>query len=216
MNKKYMDFVPAKSNKMSVNRARKVARPESKPEIVYPKVKAGAVRSKREKRKTVSSVARPSLTKVSEGIALGVVEDLELGFVEPDTIERPLSKPKDADSGRQEVLKAKSEKVGARRMIRGKNRPVEKVVEKSKAENKKDVFVPPKNPFINQEKVIKRPLSKNVYQKKVEVPKEESKGPVTIIAKPEKDAHVSLVVAVILTIILGAAAGTVAFLLLPK
>ena len=101
-------------------------------------------------------------------------------------------------------------------MIRGKNRPVEKVVEKSKAENKKDVFVPPKNPFINQEKVIKRPLSKNVYQKKVEVPKEEPKGPVTIIAKPEKDAHVSLVVAVILTIILGAAAGTVAFLLLPK
>ena len=48
------------------------------------------------------------------------------------------------------------------------------------------------------------------------VPKEEPKGPVTIITKPEKDAHVSMVVAVILTIILGAAAGTVAFLLLPK
>ena len=74
----------------------------------------------------------------------------------------------------------------------------------------------PKTPFINQEKVVKRPLSKNVYQKKVVAPKEVPKGPVTIISKPEKDAHVSLIVAVILTIILGAAAGTVAFLLLPK
>jgi hypothetical protein len=67
-----------------------------------------------------------------------------------------------------------------------------------------------------QAKIEKRPLSKNVYQKNITVPKEEPKGPVTIIAKPEKDAKVRLIVAVILTIILGAAAGTVAFLLLPK
>ena len=77
-------------------------------------------------------------------------------------------------------------------------------------------FKVPKSPFINQNKVEKRPLSKNVYQKKIVVPEEKPKGPVTIISKPEKDAHVSLIVAVILTIILGAAAGTVAFLLLPK
>ena len=77
-------------------------------------------------------------------------------------------------------------------------------------------FMVPKTTFINQEKVVKRPLSKNVYQKKIVTPKEEPKGPVTIITKPEKDAHVNLVVAIILTIILGAAAGTVAFLLLPK
>ncbi len=90
--------------------------------------------------------------------------------------------------------------------------------EKKVAETKESskTFKVPKTPFINQEKVVKRPLSKNIYQKKVVVPEEVPKGPVTIIAKPEKDAHVSLVVAVILTIILGAAAGTVAFLLLPK
>ncbi len=48
------------------------------------------------------------------------------------------------------------------------------------------------------------------------VPKEEPKGPVTIITKPEKDSHVGIIVTIIMTIILGATAGTVAFLLLPK
>ena len=95
------------------------------------------------------------------------------------------------------------------------NTVVEKPVENSQPKSGR-VFKVPKTPFINQEKVVKRPLSKNTYQKKIVVPKEEPKGPVTIITKPEKDAHVSMVVAVILTIILGAAAGTVAFLLLPK
>ena len=45
---------------------------------------------------------------------------------------------------------------------------------------------------------------------------EKPTGPVTIISKPEKESKVSLVVTIIITIILGAAAGTVAFLLLPK
>ena len=83
--------------------------------------------------------------------------------------------------------------------------------------------------FINVGKVEKRPLSKNVYARKTSTTvtpkekmkatsktKEDSKKPVMIIAKPEKDSKVGLIVAVILTIILGAAAGTVAFLLLPK
>ena len=86
----------------------------------------------------------------------------------------------------------------------------------AKRKPNESVYKTPSTPFINQDKVLKRPLSKNVYPKKIEVPKEEPKGPVTIIAKPEKQAHVSLIVAIILTIILGAAAGTVAFLLLPK
>ena len=74
----------------------------------------------------------------------------------------------------------------------------------------------PKARFVNTEKVDKRPLSKNVYQKKVVAPKEEPQGPVTIIAKPEKDSKMGLVITIIITIVLGAAAGTVAFLLLPK
>ena len=74
----------------------------------------------------------------------------------------------------------------------------------------------PNNPFINQASVTKRPLSKHVYAKKIEPVKEEEKGPVRIISKPEKDGKSGLVITIILTIILGAAAGTVAFLLLPK
>lgn len=72
--------------------------------------------------------------------------------------------------------------------------------------------------FVNTEKVAKRPLSKNVYPKKVMVPEEVEKPskPVTIINKPEKDSKMGMVVAIIITIILGAAAGTVAFLLLPN
>lgn len=74
----------------------------------------------------------------------------------------------------------------------------------------------PRPTFVNTEKVNKRPLSKNVYQKKIETPVEEPSAPVTIINKPEKDSKVGLIVTIIITIILGAAAGTVAFLLLPK
>ena len=68
----------------------------------------------------------------------------------------------------------------------------------------------------NQNKVAKRPLSKNVYERTIKPTKEVQSGPVTIISKPEKDTKVSLIITIILTIILGAAAGTVAFLLLPK
>ena len=84
------------------------------------------------------------------------------------------------------------------------------------SEKKKPYNAIKKSPFVNTEKVTKRPLSKSVYQKKVVVPKEEPSKTVTIITKPEKDSKVGIVVAIILTIILGAAAGTVAFLLLPK
>lgn len=85
----------------------------------------------------------------------------------------------------------------------------------SKVANKPKLPVRPA--FVNTEKVRKRPLSKNVYPKKPVVPKEEKPtAPVTIIDKPEKDSKVGLIVTIIITIILGAAAGTVAFLLLPK
>ena len=84
-----------------------------------------------------------------------------------------------------------------------------------KAENKVEMKIP-KSPFINQTRVVKRPLSKNIYERTVKPTEEMPTGPVTIISKPEKDTKVGRVVAIILAIILGAAAGTVAFLLLPK
>lgn len=71
--------------------------------------------------------------------------------------------------------------------------------------------------FVNTEKIVQRPLSPVAQRSKPVVPTEEKpSAPVTIIEKPEKDSKVAVVIAIILTIILGAAAGTVAFLLLPK
>ena len=113
---------------------------------------------------------------------------------------------------KSELVEAKSKKVKASKEVRKTEKAVEKTVEKP-VEKTAEI---PKYPFINQEKVKKRPLSKNVYRKEIKTPVEEPKGPVTIISKPEKDAHASLIITIILTIILGAAAGTVAFLLLPK
>ena len=97
-----------------------------------------------------------------------------------------------------------------------KNQKPEESAKKPATNKASTTYKAPNSPFINQSKVEKRPLSKNVYQKKIAVPKEEPKGPVTIISKPEKDSHVGIIVTIIMTIILGATAGTVAFLLLPK
>lgn len=116
------------------------------------------------------------------------------------------------------VPKIDIKEVKARKITSGSTiRSVEKPVEKSnKSRAEKNTFKVPNPPFINQEKVTKRPLSKNVYQARIKEFKEEPKGPVTIISKPEKDSKTGLIVTIILTIILGATAGTVAFLLLPK
>ena len=103
-------------------------------------------------------------------------------------------------------------------MTRSKKEAIEA---KKEAKKEAKLVKTPRMQFVNMDKIDKRPLSKNsknVYKKKAFIPPEEDEpsGPVTIIDKPEKDSKVGMIVAIILTIILGAAAGTVAFLLLPK
>jgi len=155
---------------------------------------------------------------------LGMVEDVNPAILDANTAKRPLGQGRPVSSSvasvNEEVNTAKAQKVGRRmfgRKAEKKPKTVEKPVENSSATQTMGTYQPPKTPFINQSTVTKRPLSKNVYQKNPPVvAKEEPKGPVTIITKPEKEAHVSIVVTIILTIILGAAAGTIAFLLLPK
>lgn len=75
-----------------------------------------------------------------------------------------------------------------------------------------------KSPFIRTGAIEKRPLSNSVATKKpaIKPSLNEPSDPATIIEKPEKDAHVGIIITVILTIIFGAAIGTAAFLLLPK
>lgn len=127
---------------------------------------------------------------------------------------RPVKKrPVVVSAQKTDIKEVKSRKITGGRIVK----PVEKPVEKSNVSRaERNAFRVPNPPFINQEKVTKRPLSKNAYQAKIAEFKEEPKGPVTIISKPEKDSKTGLIVTIILTIILGATAGTVAFLLLPK
>ena len=197
--KQYMDFRPVKPVKKVVKKTPKVeskvvARPQPQPKP----------QPRPQPKKAASAPFKPQ----QRAPKLGEIEDLTPRYTEADLNKRPLGEKK-----QPEIARIKAQKVGNRGAA---------VQTKSTKETKKDtpadkkVYKAPKTPFINQEKVVKRPLSKNVYRKEVKAPKEEPKGPVTIIEKPEKDAKVGLIVAIILTIILGAAAGTIAFLLIPK
>ena len=204
MRKQYMDFVPAKvqtkpAKKKVVRRVMKTtslveSAPKAQPQVTS---KVGFTGEKKP--------------------ALGKVENLNTRFVKADVPKRPLNRAPHFTTGKTGVAAVKAQKVGLKNVTPVK--PVEKTVEKSKKmNNAKATYQAPKSPFISQGKVEKRPLSaKNVYpEKKPKVVKEEPKGPVTIISKPEKQAHAGMIIAIVLTIILGGAAGTVAFLLLPK
>lgn len=244
MSKQYMDFAPRKATRSAAPSRAKAApvraaaaRPKvavsaarpagvkapARPAAVRTKgpasartatgVKPVVARAKVAKKPTAAvtkAVKKPAMSVKNEP-ALGVVEDLKPKFVNTNVPKRPLGEASHFRTKKTGVAAAKARKIGARAAA-----SVEKPVENSKKTGASGIYSTPKSPFINQGKVAKRPLSKNVYQKKITVPKEEPKGPVTIISKPEKQANVGLIVTVILTIILGAAAGTVAFLLLPK
>ena len=209
MNKKYMDFVPAKPKKAAAKKTapKKVTVVAKKPKVVEKPVVEEDVLS--------TGAETFSLKKEPK---YGVVEEFRPKFVKTEVEKRPLSRSHFTQK-KTELAAAKAKKGGLNEVAK----PVEKPVEKSEktekstksAEDKAKMKIP-KSPFINQAKVAKRPLSKNIYERTVKPTEEITTGPVTIISKPEKDTKVSLVVTIILTIILGAAAGTVAFLLLPK
>lgn len=205
MNKKYMDFVPAKPKKVAAKK------PAPKKAAVVAK-KPGVAKKPVVEEDVLSTGAETfSLKKEPK---YGVVEEFRPKFVKTEVEKRPLSRSHFATK-KTELAVAKAKKVGLKEAAK----PVEKSVKTEKnerpTEDKAKMKIP-KSPFINQAKVAKRPLSKNIYERTVKPTEEIPTGPVTIISKPEKDTKVSLVVTIILTIILGAAAGTVAFLLLPK
>lgn len=221
MKKQYMDFVPSKAQTKTTTVKRSAKAPVAKVG------RTTGVKSQKVVKKTEIDTPKVQLRatkKVAftgeEKPVLGKVENLNTRFVKSDVPKRPLNKAPHFTTGRTGIATIKAQKVGLKSQASAK--PVEKHVEKSKTAKSKATYQTPKSPFVNQGKVAKRPLSKNVYPKKVEAAVSEavagmdSKGPVTIISKPEKQAHVGMIVTIILTIILGAAAGTVAFLLLPK
>lgn len=212
MNKKYIDFVPT-NPKIGSSRPNTVKKLLKKP--VEAKVAKEEVEEKIEQVEIAAGTGNETFSLKKEPV-YGVVEDFRPKFVKTEVTKRPLSSQSHFVKKQDELKKAKAEKVSAKKI----EKPVEKPVENSKKTEKekedKTKMKIPKSPFINQAKVAKRPLSKNVYERTIKPTEEIPTGPVTIISKPEKDAKISLVVTIILTIILGAAAGTIAFLLLPK
>ena len=237
MNRKYIDFVPKAQNvsvKPAAPRPVKVSVDDA---AVKPKVHESPLKKKFLDKKPIKNkevevsdfdideIFSVKETKKPAGVTtepgFGVFEDYQEKFVKADVAKRPLGDD-------PEVAKAKSKKIAAKLPLIGKKKEEkdpepkktsDKVLSSAveKADDLDHKMKVPKPQFVNTERVAKRPLSKNVYSKKAVIPKEEEpSGPVTIIAKPEKDSKVGLIVTIIITIILGAAAGTVAFLLLPK
>ena len=174
-------------------------------------------------------------TVVPSKVKLGEIEDLSPKFVKKDVPKRPLNDGSELNKPKKGAAEAKSKKIGGRLRLRSsknnaksKNEAVagNKIGEAQNTSVKgQSAYMVPKSPFINQDKVAKRPLSRNIYhapdEKALEVTsqmidKKAGRKTTTIIDKPAKDSKIGMVVAIILTIILGAVAGTVAFLLLPK
>ena len=248
MNKRYIDFVPTNNRKVSRNGRkseihvqmpsaelsvrRSVARETTERKTTRSDVRRATEVSPQVRKASPRNMVTQTLhreigvgnrrTSVPRNTpALGVIEDLNSKFVKTDVPKRPLSEGTKAGVPKQSRGKSDLEVAKARRLV---GRKAKKSSEKSpssglKVTKNNNQYKTPQTTFINQEKIVKRPLSghsKNAYPKKTVVHKEAPSGPVAIISKPEKESHVGIVVAVIITIILGAAAGTVAFLLLPK
>ena len=229
MNKKYMDFVPTKASdpikqKQGVAayksvpevKAKKVTRTIAQPQRKVQPQKAVRPQKVAQPRKVApqpQKMVQPQVAAPGAQPQLGVFENLNQRFVTKDVPKRPLGKGDNVVSNAA-LKAAKAQNLKDKKLVNGAA-PTEKPVENTA--KAKEAYKVPKSPFINQEKIVKRPLSKNVYQKEVkEAPKTEPAGPVTVISKPEKDSHVNVIITIIITIVLGAAAGTIAFLLLPK
>ena len=230
MNKKYMDFVPAGSQvKTAVGKAAPkatvakkvikkttVARKPASAAKIQRKASPEVVREEVVLQEDILEVGAETFSLKKEP-KYGIVEDYRPKFVKTEVTKRPLSRH--FAEKKSELAEAKALKVAAKKIeksAKSVENPVEKSAETEKKADDKANMKIPKSPFINQSKVEKRPLSKNIYERTVKSTEEKPTGPVTIISTTEKDTKVGRVVSIILAIILGAAAGTVAFLLLPK
>ena len=238
MTKRYIDFAPVKTD------AKKApVRPATpKPAPVQPVATTVVVKRTVVRELTPVPVPKPVVKPVVKPVAkpvekeevfeptaktfagskdpfFGIIEDYEPVFVGTKVEKRPLSQPRVEPVKNEELIAAKSQKV--RSPIFGSNfkKPAAKEAPKQPEAPKApeiETLKTPTTPFIKSAQVEKRPLSKNVYKKPAPAPVNEPDGPVAIIDKPEKDTHIGPIIAIVLTIILGAAVGTVAFLLLPK
>lgn len=195
MNKRYIDFVPAKKKIPKGG----VAKPKS--------IKVTTKIAEKPVEKPVKKPVKKITRRIPAANPL-LDEDIEVEEIFAERKE-PKKAPKKAPEPKFVKTEVKKRPLSTK--------PAAKVVAKPAAV-KRPAPLGQRTKFINTNKIEKRPLSKSTAPRKpVVVPKiEPPKAPEKIISKPEKDSKAGLIIAIILTIILGAAAGTVAFLLLPK
>ena len=193
MNKRYMDFVPVSVTHGVV---RDDAGVEQKSKLALEKTRV--------KTETMHE------NKVENEPEFGVIKERKPRVVKASVEKRPLSRPTSESKVKSEEAIAK--KQAEEKIYQSAVKKADKIAEEKPPKKQTEV----KAHFVNTEKVTKRPLSKNVYRKKVVEPEEEPSKEITIITSEKKDSRIGIVVAVIITIILGATAGTVAFLLLPR
>ncbi len=176
----------------------------------------------------------------------GVIEDYRPKFVRTEVPKRPLaakpaSKPVPAQVRPTQSRPAAKPMVrsGAPKKPMAKKpavvpKPIAQRLATQKPVSQRSVAKKPVGPegpritkFLNTNKIEKRPLSRTVpkfvppvpelkFDDEPEKKSKKKKSLERIITMPDKDSRAGMIIAVILTIILGAAAGTVAFLLLPK
>lgn len=234
MNKRYIDFVPASrkpgaktgpKRASSAVAARKVATRPATKSVAKPAPKPKFTRREVDDVPIEKIFAeKPQKTAASKGLKepkFGVIEDYQPKFVATKVEKRPLGakaavRSAKASGGPAKIASASTRSaktsakplagvsVGTNTQIAGPM--ITKYLNKN-ANGESGKALPKFKPLADDD-------SEPVFKK--EGKKNTKKGPVTIIEKPEKDSKVGMIVAIILTIILGAAAGTVAFLLLPK
>ena len=216
MKQRYIDFVPAKGKKGAKKPVGEI-KPTVKKKAPESWVDDGWVDEELAIEEMFAEKPDEPMEK------LGVIEDFRPKFVKgTDVKKRPLGK-KPTKIGVKSVAKpaAVSKSVAA---TKGTSAPKPAVKTTSKSAVKSGVASKgPRGPrttaFVNVNKIEKRPLSRSGYanvRRPAPYKREEPKAPEKIIIKPEKDSNAGLIITIVVTIILGAAAGTVAFLLLPK
>ena len=185
--------------------------------------------------------AQPAGVSTGGAAKFGIFEDYHPKFVRTEVAKRPLGKDgkpkKVAKTSAAGVAKtsaagvAKSAKMSKPVAKLAANPATKPVAQKSAMISKSSSYIagPMITKYLRTDRAEKRPLSEVSTKKAVSMhdatlkagleAKEEKKvkkSPERIISKPDKDSKAGMIIAVVLTIILGAAAGTVAFLLLPK
>ena len=237
MKKQYIDFAPVKKTSQRTASGNSSVRRNGQ---VFSAQQTSPTKQVRKTTKVAGSgkisrnAAIAKEVSFSGGPKLGVLEETTSRFVKTVVDKRPLSGGGAAQSvavgvDAADLIKQRQDgnaKLWAAKAIKVKNRTKKtaKTADNGVANSarvKKEAntgYNIPKSPFINQANLSKRPLSKNVYRKPEEITSEfaSSTNAVAIVSQPQKESKWRMVIGIIVTAILGAAAGAVAFLLLPK